>query len=140
MELAQSYIKCENPILSIQYCKLSRIILALAYMLCCLSAIQSQLEMINQSLSRVSIDSSVLLKNTKNKVQLKQLIIRLAKYNIPTSLIYKCYRKKKFKGFCYDLSLKSQRKSIPIQSDIRELNRATEQSTLYTSRSWFVYF
>ncbi len=54
-----------------------------------------------QSLKGVSANSSVLLKNTENKVQLKQSIIRLAKYkyNVFTSLIYKQYIKEKVGDF-----------------------------------------
>jgi len=47
----------------------------------------------------VSANSSVLEKNTGDGVQLKKLIIRLVKYNVLTSLIYKYYRKEKLGDF-----------------------------------------
>ena len=47
----------------------------------------------------MSANSSVLEKNTGDRVQLKKLIIRLVKYNVLTSLIYKYYRKEKLGDF-----------------------------------------
>ena len=69
-ELAQSCTRCENPIWSIQCYRLSRITLALAYMLYHLSATWLQLQKIEQSLKRVGADSGMSLKNTGDRVQL----------------------------------------------------------------------
>ena len=52
-----------------------------------------------QNPKKVSTNSSVLLKNTRDRAQLKQLIIKIVKYNIPTSLIYKYKLKKKLRDF-----------------------------------------
>ena len=79
--------------------KLPRMTLALAYILCYLSTMQLQLQKIEKSPKRVSADSNVLLKNIEDWVQLEQLIIRLAKYNISTRLIYKYFRKEKLRDF-----------------------------------------
>ena len=60
------YIEYEHFIQSIQWYRLLRATLASAYMLYCLSAMWSQLEKIEQSLKRVSTNSNMLLKNTKD--------------------------------------------------------------------------
>jgi len=52
-----------------------------------------------QGPKRVSVNSSILLKNTRDQVELEQLFIRLAKYNVFTSLIYKYFRKEILRGF-----------------------------------------
>ena len=41
----------------------------------------------------------MLLKNAENRFQLKQLIIRLSKYNISTNFVYKQYIKEKLGDF-----------------------------------------
>ena len=105
MELAQSYIEYENSIQSTWYYRLPRTTLASAYVLHCLSTIQLQLQKMEQSLKEVSTNSSMLLKNTEDQVQLKQSIVRLAKYNVSTSLIYKYYKKKKLGGFSVQLQV-----------------------------------
>ena len=47
----------------------------------------------------MNTNSGILLKNTRDRVQMKQLIIRQVKYSITTSLIYKYEIKKKLEDF-----------------------------------------
>ena len=73
--------------------------MALAYILCYLFAIWSQLQKMEQNPKGVSADSSMLPKNTGNQVQLEYSIIRLANYSVTTSFIYKYDRKKILRDF-----------------------------------------
>ena len=72
---------------------------SLSYILCYLSAVWLQLQEIEQSPNKVSVDNGISLKNTGDQVQLEYLIIRLVNYSVTTSLIYKYNKKEKLGGF-----------------------------------------